>query len=99
MGNMPQLILSCSSYVGKRSFGMIFMLVGLIYLPIFLLDPRLPDPMFYACIYLLSMFTMFHAAMRLALPGVVFGAAFMRIVTLDKLLRASINDQILIISR
>lgn len=70
-------------------FGMIFMLVGLICLPtyFFFRSKGYLTRCFMLAFYLLSMFTMFHAAMRLALPGVVFGAAFMRIVTLDKLLK------------
>ena len=39
---------------------------------------------FFVAFYLLSMFTMFHAAMRLALPGVVFGAAFMWVASRGK---------------
>jgi O-antigen ligase len=69
--------------------GMIFMFVGLICMPVyfFFSSKDYLTRCFMLAFYLLSMFTMFHAAMRLALPGVVFGAAFMRIVTLDKLLK------------
>ncbi|TCO06860.1 O-antigen ligase family protein [Natronoflexus pectinivorans] len=61
--------------------GVIFMLLGMIWLPItFFMRVRSPMTRFYfLAFYLLSMFTMFHAAMRLALPGVLFGAAFMMI--------------------
>ncbi|GAO28522.1 oligosaccharide repeat unit polymerase Wzy [Geofilum rubicundum JCM 15548] len=60
--------------------GLLFMLVGMLGLPLyFLLTEKHPlTRCFLVAFYLLSMFTMFHAAMRLALPGVLFGAAFMR---------------------
>lgn len=64
------------------SLGLIFMLVGMVIIP-FLFFFRAQHPVtrcFFIAFYLLSMFTMFHAAMRLALPGVIFGAAFMRIL-------------------
>jgi O-antigen ligase len=62
--------------------GLVFMLVGMIIVPIAFFK-KAKDPVtrcFFIAFYLLSMFTMFHAAMRLAMPGVVFGAALMRIV-------------------
>lgn len=66
--------------------GLIFMLVGMLGLPLYFFF-RYRDPMtrcFFVAFYLLSMFTMFHAAMRLALPGVVFGAAFMWVASRGK---------------
>ncbi len=61
--------------------GLIFMLFGMIIIPIkFFYNTRHPvTRCFFIAFYFLSMFTMFHAAMRLALPGMVFGAAFMRV--------------------
>jgi O-antigen ligase len=61
------------------TLGVIFMLMGLLWLPFyfFLRVQSSVTRFFFAAFYFLSMFTMFHAAMRLALPGVVFGAAFM----------------------
>lgn len=62
--------------------GLIFMVVGMLILPIMFFN-NVKDPVtrcFFIALYLLSMFTMFHAAMRLAMPGVLFGAAFMRII-------------------
>jgi hypothetical protein len=60
--------------------GLLFMLVGMIGLPLyfFFTEKHPLSRCFFIAFYLLSMFTMFHAAMRLALPGVLFGAAFMR---------------------
>jgi hypothetical protein len=63
--------------------GVLFMLIGLIGMPIYFFFSH-KDPLtrfFFVAFYLLSMLTMFHAAMRLALPGVVFGAAFMQVIS------------------
>lgn len=62
--------------------GVLFMLVGMVGLPIyFFFNEKHPlTRCFFIAFYLLSMFTMFHAAMRLALPGLLFGAAFMRVL-------------------
>ncbi|WP_026474920.1 O-antigen ligase family protein [Alkaliflexus imshenetskii] len=60
-------------------FGLLFMLIGMVWLPVYFFV-RSQTPLtrfFFIAFYLLSMFTMFHAAMRLALPGVLFGTAFM----------------------
>ena len=67
------------------------MLVGMIVLPLhfFFKEKDSLTRCFMVAFYLLSMFTMFHAAMRLALPGVIFGAAFMRIMSLDKINRGA----------
>ena len=64
------------------TFGILFMLIGMICLPIshFFKEKGLLARYFFVAFFLLSMFTMFHAAMRLALPGILFGAAFMHIV-------------------
>lgn len=62
--------------------GLSFMVLGMIIVP-FLIFFKSKEPVtrcFLIAFYLLSMFTMFHAAMRLALPGIVFGAALMRIL-------------------
>jgi hypothetical protein len=66
--------------------GILFMLVGMIGLPIyfFFAEKHPLTRCFFIAFYLLSMFTMFHAAMRLALPGVLFGAAFMRVLPIKK---------------
>jgi hypothetical protein len=71
--------------------GIFFMLVGMIVLPLhfFFKEKDSLTRCFMVAFYLLSMFTMFHAAMRLALPGVIFGAAFMRIMSLDKINRGA----------
>ena len=71
--------------------GIIFMLVGMIVLPLhfFFKEKDSLTRCFMVAFYLLSMFTMFHAAMRLALPGVIFGAAFMRIMSLEKINRSA----------
>ncbi|MDG5799802.1 O-antigen ligase family protein [Marinilabiliaceae bacterium ANBcel2] len=66
--------------------GIVFMVTGMIVLPL-LFFIRMKDPVtrcFFTAFFLLSMFTMFHAAMRLALPGVVFGAAFICINSFKK---------------
>ena len=68
------------------TFGILFMLIGMIFMPFrhFFKEKGLTARYFFVAFYLLSMFTMFHAAMRLALPGVLFGAAFMHIVPDEK---------------
>jgi O-antigen ligase len=70
-------------FLSEHGFlGLLFMLVGMIFVPIAFFN-KTRDPVtrcFFIAFYLLSMFTMFHAAMRMALPGIVFGAAFMRII-------------------
>lgn len=67
-------------------FGVFFILVGMIILP-FLYFYHAKHPVnkcFFIAFFLLSIFTMFHGAMRLALPGVLMGAAFMRIMASPK---------------
>lgn len=66
--------------------GIFFMLIGMLGLPIYyFLVIRSPmTRFFFLAFYLISMFTMFHAAMRLALPGVLFGASFMYINNISK---------------
>jgi len=68
------------------TFGLLFMLIGMIILPIshFFKEKGVIARYFFVAFLLISMFTMFHAAMRLALPGVVFGASFVHIISKPK---------------
>jgi hypothetical protein len=70
-------------FLSEHGFlGLIFMLIGMVIVPIAFFK-KAKDPVtrcFFIAFYMLSMITMFHAAMRLAMPGVVFGAALMRLV-------------------
>ena len=68
------------------TFGILFMLLGMIFLPVrhFFREKGLIARYFFIAFYLIGMFTMFHAAMRLALPGILFGASFMHIVRDEK---------------
>ena len=64
------------------TLGALFMLIGMLIMPIyfFFTEKGALSRCFFIAFYLLSMFTMFHAAMRLAMPGIIFGAAFMRLL-------------------
>lgn len=66
--------------------GLLYMLIGMIVLPIihFIRVRDTTSRFFFVGFYLLSMFTMFHAAMRLALPGILFGAAFMHVLAANR---------------
>ncbi|MDR2927240.1 MAG: O-antigen ligase family protein [Cytophagaceae bacterium] len=68
------------------TFGILFMLLGMICLPVshFFKEKGIIARCFFIALYLLGMFTMFHAAMRLALPGILFGASFMHIISKPK---------------
>ena len=63
-------------------FGILFMLIGMIILPIvhFFREKGLIARYFFIAFLFISMFTMFHAAMRLAMPGILFGIAFVHII-------------------
>jgi len=78
------------------TFGILFMLIGMIILPIvhFFRETGLVARYFFIAFLFISMFTMFHASMRLALPGIVFGAAFVHIVPAKKPLPLPIAETI-----
>ena len=65
------------------TFGILFILIGMIIFPVshFFKEKGMIARYFFVALLLISMFTMFHAAMRLALPGVLFGAAFVHIIS------------------
>jgi hypothetical protein len=68
------------------TFGILFMLFGMIILPVihFFKEKGMVARYFFIAFLIVSMMTMFHAAMRLAMPGVVFGAAFAHILPKPK---------------
>ncbi len=75
-----------SRLIGEHGLlGIFFILIGFIGLPIyfFFKEPNPETRCFFIAFFLLGLFTMFHAAMRLALPGLLLGAAFMRIVPIQ----------------
>lgn len=62
--------------------GLLFIGIGMIGLPVYFFF-KVPYPetrCFFIAFFLVGLLTMFHAAMRLALPGVLMGAAFMQIL-------------------
>lgn len=73
-----------SRLIGEHGIlGLFFIIIGMIWLPIYFFF-KVPNPetrCFFIAFFLLSLFTMFHAAMRLAMPGVLLGAAFMQILS------------------
>ena len=64
------------------TFGILFMLIGMIIMPIvhFFKKDGLIARYFFIAFLIISLMTMFHAAMRLALPGILFGASFAHIL-------------------
>ena len=62
--------------------GLLFILVAYIYLPInyFKKNRYAMQRTFFLVFFFLSFFTMFHAAMRLAMPGVIMGFSFFMMV-------------------
>jgi O-antigen ligase len=59
--------------------GLVFMLIAFVWLPVSFFF-KMPYPLsraFFIAFLLLSILTMFHAATRLALPGVLYGFSFM----------------------
>ena len=59
--------------------GMIFMIVIFVIIPIGIIQ-RMDDDsllLFFVGFYCLSLLTMFHSAMRLALPGVLYGLSLL----------------------
>lgn len=68
------------------TFGVLFILIGMIILPLshFFKEKGMIARYFFIAFLLISMFTMFHAAMRMALPGIAFGASFAHIISKPK---------------
>lgn len=67
--------------------GLIFLVIAFIALPVryFFLYPSARIRYFFLALLLVSMLTMFHAAMRLALPSILYGAAFFSVRRSEKL--------------
>ena len=66
--------------------GLIYMLIGFLLLPLrhfYRIKKRYNGQLHFIAFIIFSFATMFHAAMRLAIPGVLFGAAFL-LVLYDK---------------
>jgi hypothetical protein len=61
--------------------GVIFLFIAFIFLPVmhYFRNPSVRIRYLFLVLLLVSMLTMFHAAMRLALPGVLYGAAFLSV--------------------
>ncbi len=59
--------------------GLIYILIAFIVLPLWYFHRLFSgwSKAFFAAFLLISMFTMFHAAMRLAMPGIVYGLSFL----------------------
>ncbi|MBN2744036.1 MAG: O-antigen ligase family protein [Marinilabiliaceae bacterium] len=75
--------------------GLLFILLAYVYLPIYFFRQRrfTMQRTFFLVFFLVSFFTMFHAAMRLAMPGIVMGFSFFLMVPTSRSFVQPKNDK------
>ncbi len=73
--------------------GGFFMLIAFLIIPVrrFIYCPNTLTKFYFVGFFVISMMTMFHGAMRLALPGILYGFSLMTIITPKKKNKAPLN--------